>query len=80
MAGFSGLRELARQNAAIVSEVRQLIPGRGGSSSPRGQVSGISLSCQESLKELDGLVKMANILQEVAVSPVAICFGLLIER
>ncbi|CAN0415010.1 unnamed protein product, partial [Scytosiphon promiscuus] len=26
-----------------------------------------SLSCQESLKELDDLVKMANILQEVAV-------------
>ncbi|CAM9487394.1 unnamed protein product [Scytosiphon promiscuus] len=67
MAAFPELRELARQNAAIVSEVRQLIPRRGVSSSPRGQVSGSSLSCQESLKELDDLVKMANILQEVVV-------------
>lgn len=68
IAGFSGLHELARENAAILEEVRQLIPEHGDSSFARTQVGGNSLVCQESLKELDNLVKMATVLQELAVS------------
>lgn len=74
---FSGLRELAGRNVAIFEEVKQLIPGRGDSSFPRAQVGGNSRSCQENLKELDNLVKIAKVLQEVAVSLAAACSRIL---
>lgn len=68
IACFSGLRELSRQNATVLQEVRQLIPVRGDPPFPRGQIGGSSSMCQESLKELESLVKMAKDLQQVAVS------------
>jgi len=68
MAGFSELHELARQNVATFEEVRKLIPEHGDSSFARTQDVGNSLFCQESLEELENLVKMAKVFQELAVS------------
>lgn len=72
MRDFPGLRDLARHNAALLQEVWQLIPRREDSSSSRAQVGDSPPVCQESLKALDNLIQMAEVLQEVAVSRAAI--------
>lgn len=55
----------------MLEAVKQLIPGSGDPSSPRPQAGGNSPSSQASFEELDDLVKMAKVLQEVAVSELA---------
>lgn len=74
MAGYSGLRELASQNAAIFEEVRHLIVGREDPYYIGAQIGSNSLSGQEKLKELDNMVKMAKILQQVTASLAATYF------
>lgn len=65
---FPGLQKLARHNAAMIEELWQLLPRCGDSSFPGAQVGGNSLISQDSLKELENLMRMAEVLQEVAVS------------
>lgn len=55
----------------MLEEVKQLIPGSGDSSFPRPEADGNLTSSRASIQELaqlDNLVKMAKVLQEVAVS------------
>lgn len=68
IAEFSGLHELIGQNPAAAERVRELLSEPQGPSYSSGAgVVDRSMSHKD-LRELDNLVKMAKVLQEVAVS------------
>lgn len=72
MSGFSGLNDLIRQNSAMLEQIKQLIPGSEDSSVAHPKAGGDSLSNRASLRELNHLVKMARVLQEIAVRLAAV--------
>lgn len=60
-ADFSGLHDLIVKDPTIVGKLRELVTFNGGFSCPDAQVHG-------GFREMDNLVKMADVLGEAAVS------------